>query len=155
MDIEKFSQRMIELMPQCIRGFARHEHNYLSRGKITVPQLWVLQYLSNCEGRLMSEIADFLGVSRPATTGLIDRLIAQELVRREDLPNDRRTVRITITSKGRGIVKNVWDQKRRTLVKVFSQLSARDREEYIRIFEQVVQIVCQPPAGNKEKKVGK
>jgi YidC/Oxa1 family membrane protein insertase len=41
-----------------------------------MPQFWVLECLSKCEGRLMSEIADFLGVSRPAATGLIDRLMA-------------------------------------------------------------------------------
>jgi DNA-binding MarR family transcriptional regulator len=152
MDVEKFSKRMIELMPQCIRGFSRHEHNYLSRGKITMPQFWVLEYLSRGNGQLMGEIADFLGVSRPATTGLIDRLIGQELVRREDIPDDRRTVKINITAKGRQIVQSIWDQKRRTLVKVFSQLSAKDREEYIRIFEQVVGIVCQPPTD--EKKAG-
>src|SRR5437868_3977855 len=122
MDIEQFSKRMIDLMPQCIRGFSQHEHNYLSRGEITMPQLWVLECLSKCEGRLMSEIADFLGVSRPAATGLIDRLIAQQLVRRDNIPDDRRTVRISITDKGQKIVRNVWEQKRRTLVKVFSQL---------------------------------
>ena len=146
MDVEVFSKRMIELMPQCIRGFSRHEHNYLSRGEITMPQFWVLECLSKCEGRLMSEIADFLGVSRPAATGLIDRLINQELVRRDNTPDDRRTVRISITPQGRKIVKNVWEQKRRTLVKVFSQLSARDREEHIKILERAVEILSQQSA---------
>ena len=145
MDVEYFSRRMIELMPRCIRGFSRHEHNYLSRGEITMPQFWVLECLSSCEGRLMSEIANFLGVSRPAATGLIDRLIAQDLVRRDDIPDDRRTVKISITPKGRQIVKSVWEQKRRTLVKVFSQLSARDRQEYIKIFERVVHILSEQP----------
>ena len=150
MDVEKFSKRMIELMPQCIRGFSRHEHNYLSRGEITMPQFWVLECLSKCEGRLMSEIADFLGVSRPAATGLIDRLITQKLVRRHAIPDDRRTVKISITPRGREIVKSVWDQKRRTLVKVFSQLSARDRAEYIQIFERVVEILS---LSTEDKKV--
>jgi len=140
---------MIELMPQCIRGFSHHEHNYLSRGKITMPQLWVLECLSRCEGRLMSEIADFLGVSRPAATGLVDRLIAQELVSRDDISDDRRTVKIRITPKGKKIVMNVWEQKRRTLVKVFSQLSPRDREEHIKILERVVEVLGQQIPQNK------
>ena len=97
----------------------------------------------------MSEIADFLGVSRPAATGLVDRLIAQELVSRDDISDDRRTVKIRITPKGKKIVMNVWEQKRRTLVKVFSQLSPRDREEHIKILERVVEVLGQQIPQNK------
>ena len=45
MDIDRFGQRMIALLPRMLRGFARRESNYLSRGKITLPQLGVLEYL--------------------------------------------------------------------------------------------------------------
>ena len=116
MNIEEFSKRMIELMPQCIRGFSRHEYNYLSRGEITLPQLWVLEYLSREGGCLMSELAQCLKISRPAATGLIDRLISQGLVRRENLEDDRRTIKVSITPKGKKIVANIWEQKRRTLI---------------------------------------
>lgn len=143
MKIEEFSRRMIELMPQCIRGFSRHECNYLSRGEITLPQLWVLEYLSRRGGCLMSELAQSLEVSRPAATGLIDRLIAQGLVQRENLEDDRRTIKVSITPKGKKIVANIWEQKRRTLIKVFSQLSARDRRQYLLILERVVHILAQ------------
>ena len=143
MNIEEFSKRMIELMPQCIRGFSRHEYNYLSRGEITLPQLWVLEYLSREGGCLMSELAKCLEISRPAATGLIDRLIAQGLVRRENREDDRRTIKVSITPKGKKIVANIWEQKRRTLIKVFSRLSARDRKQHLLILERVVHILAQ------------
>ncbi len=145
MDIHKFSKRMIELMPQCIRGFSRHESNHLSRGKITMPQFWVLEYLSRKGERGMSELAAFLNISRPAATGLINRLIAQRLVSREDVEHDRREVRVKITPKGKRIVANVWEQKRHTLIRVFSKLSARDRAQHLMILERVVGILCQTP----------
>ena len=145
MNVEEFSKRMIELMPQCIRGFSRHEYNYLSRGEITLPQLWVLEYLSREGGCLMSELAKCLKISRPAATGLIDRLISQGLVRRENLEDDRRTIKVSITPKGKKIVANIWEQKRRTLIKVFSQLSARDRKQHLLILERVVNILTQQP----------
>ncbi len=145
MDIEEFSKRMIELMPKCIRGFAHHESNYLSRGEITLPQFWTLEYLSRQGGCLMSELADYLKISRPATTGLINRLIAQGLVRREDIERDRRVVKVSVTPKGKKIVSNIWEQKRRTLIKVFSQLSAHDRKQHLLILERVTRILAQQP----------
>ena len=143
MNTEQFGAKMIELLPQLIRGMARYEHNYLSRGKITLPQLWVLEYLSR-EGSLpMSHLAQFLKVSRPAATGLVDRLIVQRLVKREEDRSDRRVVRVTITPKGRKIVANIWEQKRRTFVQVFGQISPQDRAQYITILEQVASNLMQ------------
>ncbi len=141
MDVERFGRHMIELLPQLVRGFARHEHNYLSRGKITLPQLWTLEYLARQNGCPMSQLARFLHISRPATTGLIDRLIAQGLVRRLDDVRDRRVIRVHITAKGRRILTSIWEQKRRMLVEVFGQISPADRTQYLTTLERVVEIL--------------
>ena len=152
MDIERFGKRMVELMPQMIRGFARHEHNYLSRGKITLPQLWLLEYLARRgDGSPMHELARFLGISRPAATGLINRLIAQQLVRREEDATDRRIVRVAITAKGRRVLASIWDQKRRMIMEVFGQISPADRERYLTILERVASIVSQAPAMRRRR----
>ena len=143
MEAERFGRQMIELLPQLIRGFARHESNYLSRGKITLPQLWVLEYLSRKKGCPMNELAQFLSVSRPAATGLVDRLIAQGLVHREGDRQDRRVVRVEISAKGRRIVSHIWEQKRRMIVDVFGQISPVDRTQYLAILQRVVKILSQ------------
>ena len=147
MDIERFSRRMIELMPQMIRGFARHEHNSLSRGEITMPQLWLLEHLARQpQSRPMHELSRFLNVSKPAATGLIDRLIGQQLVRREPDARDRRIVRIAITAKGRRVLASIWDQKRRMIVEVFGQISPPQRAQYLSILEQVTATVSREPS---------
>ncbi|MBI4343710.1 MAG: MarR family transcriptional regulator [Candidatus Omnitrophica bacterium] len=140
MELQQFGRRMIELLPQLVRGFARYEHNYLSRGEITLPQLWALEQL-NRSSCCMHELARLLGISRPAATGLIDRLLAQEMVRREDDPEDRRMVRVSITAKGRRVVKTIWEQKRRMIVDVFGRISPDDRAQYLATVEQVVRIL--------------
>ncbi len=138
MDIQDFSRRMIELLPKCIRGFQGYESNYLSRGQISLPQFWALEYLSRHGHCLMSELAVFLGISRPAATGLINRLIAQKLVDRRSEQKDRRTVRVSISAKGKKIVTHVWQQKRRGMETVFAKISAAERKQYLDILEKVV-----------------
>lgn len=141
MDVEVFGRRMVELLPQLVRGFARHEHNYLSRGEITLPQFWALEHLSRAQGCPMNDLARFLSTSRPACTGLIDRLISQGLVRRDHDRSDRRIVRVMITAKGKHILENIWEQKRRMLVEVFGQISPADRAQYLATLERVVAIL--------------
>lgn len=144
MDIEQFSRRMIELMPKCIRGFQGYESNHLSRGQISQPQFLVLEFLSRRKDScLMSELASFLNISRPAATGLVDRLTAQKLVDRRMDESDRRTVHVGITPKGKKIVSGIWEQKRRSMVKVFSKISASERKQYLDILEKVVNTFTQ------------
>lgn len=140
-EIEKFGWRIIELMPQLIRGFARHEHNYLSSGRITIPQFWVLEHLFRTGINQMSDLASFFAISRPATTGLIDRLIAQKLVKRKDDSCDRRIVWIEITNKGKAIVRDILKQRHSALTHVFGQISVSDRKQYLQILEQMVEIL--------------
>ncbi len=151
MHVEEFSKRMIELMPRFVRGMARQESNYLTQGKITIPQFWTLEYLSRQKGCLMSELADYIDVSRPAATGLIDRLIKQGLVKREVVPDDRREVWVNITSKGQGIVSHIQNQKRRALEQIFSKISSRERKQYLIILERVAGFLREQPVKEGKK----
>ena len=143
MDINRFSQRMIALLPQMLRGFARRESNYLSRGKITIPQLGALEYLSTRRESPMNELARHLGVTRPAATGLVDRLIIQGLVHRQGDPRDRRVVRVGLTPKGRRVLDNIWSQKQRMIQQVFGRISPASRAQYLATLQRVVEILSE------------
>lgn len=151
MDLEPFSQRMVELIPQLIRGCSRQEHNSLTRGEITLPQLSAMECLARRESSPMHEIARELDVTRPAATGLINRLIAQQLVARKHDTSDRRIVRVNITPKGRKMLSNIWNQKRRTLVRVFGQITPSERAQYLRTLERVVEILMQQPSSSTKR----
>lgn len=89
----------------------------------------------------MNELARFLRVSRPAVTGMADRMIAQGLISRQHDPKDRRIVRVRLTAKGHQILKTIWDQKRRMLVDVFGKIAVVRREQYLGTLEEVVRIL--------------
>ena len=135
---DQFGKKMVELLPQLVRGIASRESNYLSKGKITLPQMWALEYLSREGDRPVNELARFLRISRPAATGLTDRLIAQGLIKRHGDPKDRRVVRIGATLKGKRIVANIWTQKCRMFAEFFEPISTSEREQYLAILQKVV-----------------
>ena len=141
MNIDLFGQRMVDLLPQMMRGFVRRESNYLSRGRITIPQLGVLEQLSRQKETTMHGLASLMGITCPAATGLVDRLIAQGLVSRQGDRKDRRVIRVNLTPKGRRVLDNIWSQKRRMIQEVFGQLSASDRAQYLATLEKVTEIL--------------
>jgi DNA-binding MarR family transcriptional regulator len=141
MDIEEFSRRMNKLLPQFAKHSARYGHNYLTRGKITLPQFWALEYLFHKGPSQMSNVADFLQTSRPAATGIINRLVIQGLVKRQRDLHDRRVVRIELSRQGSSIARDILKQRHRALVHVFGKISPSDRTQYLHILEQVVAIL--------------
>lgn len=153
MNIKEFARRVIDLSPQIIKSFVHHEHNYLSRGEITLPQFWALEYLHRNGKSKMNSLTKYLSISAPATTGLIDRLMVQGLVSRKDDPGDRRVVWIELTSSGNNIVKNINKQKTKVLINIFGKISQGDRDHYLNILEQIIKIANSMSATKNQKQI--
>ncbi|MEQ9638600.1 MAG: MarR family transcriptional regulator [Alphaproteobacteria bacterium] len=74
---------------------------------MTLPRFDVLAQLDRAaDGLSMGELSDRLMVSAGNITGLIDRLAQEGLVARGSRPDDRRTVHVRLTDKG----KQAFDQ---------------------------------------------
>jgi DNA-binding MarR family transcriptional regulator len=74
-------------------------------GGSTAERLALLLIVEVDEPMHMSEVARRLGLSRAALTTMIDRLVAQKLVKREhEHGGDRRRVGIVATSRARQVV---------------------------------------------------
>ena len=68
----------------------------------TLPRFDVLAALYRSEAGLkMSELSSALRVSNGNVTGIIERLVSEELVVREAIPGDRRAMRVRLTQLGR------------------------------------------------------
>ena len=70
--------------------------------KSTLPRFDVMAALyRQKDGLKMSELSSALMVSNGNVTGIIERLVGEELVERTPIPNDRRAMRVRLTEKGR------------------------------------------------------
>ena len=87
-------------------GFLIHEvANAISQGYsramaplgLTRPQARVLIWVDYSPGITQAELCELIGTSPMALTGLLDRMEAKNLVKREENPADRRAKRIFLT----------------------------------------------------------
>ncbi|MGE5391413.1 MAG: MarR family winged helix-turn-helix transcriptional regulator [Deltaproteobacteria bacterium] len=89
------------------RKMARHYNNKLGTYGITIVQSWVLFHLAGREGSSIKDIAAAIQLDSPVVTGVVDRLVKEGLVIRQEVPNDRRSVKISITAHGGEIVEEI------------------------------------------------
>ena len=136
--LEEFGDRLVGLLPRLTQEINRHENNYVTTGKITLPQLIVLEYLSHQKVCKMNMVAAATGTSFSTATGMADRLVKHGLVKRVPGEDDRRTVLVSITDKGRKILKQVYSQKRSGIIRLFSRISVKERQEYLDILQKIV-----------------
>jgi DNA-binding MarR family transcriptional regulator len=71
----------------------------LHAAKLTTPQVAVLEFVR--EPQTVSAVANYLGLSRPATSQLIDKLVRGRLISRKEGTIDRRERSVILNAKGR------------------------------------------------------
>ena len=74
---------------------------------VTMQQLRVMMILYADGPTRVSVLARKLNVSTPTVTGILDRLVRQELTYRADDPRDRRVVLNALTDKGRNVIEQL------------------------------------------------
>ena len=137
----QFADKMNEVMPGIIQGFARRQADELYKGKITLPQFLILDFLSQQGESKMTDMAHFMHVSTAAMTGIVDRLVGYGYVVRVYDPEDRRIIKIKLTPGGNELVRKINEQRRRMVIKIFGSISETDRQDYLRILMQIKEIL--------------
>jgi len=135
--ISEFADRINEIIPIMMREFVKRQGNELIKGKITLPQFLILEFLHRESVSTMSQIAHFMDVSTAAITGFIDRLVRDRYVVRTYEPQDRRIILAKLTSRGNELVRKINQQRRQMVISTFGKISETDRKEYLRILTQI------------------
>ena len=109
------------------------------RKKCEVPflHLIALRYISE-ERPSMKDFADFLSITPPSATSLIDTLIKTGLVERHEDENDRRSVKITITKTGEKYFKDGTDKMALRMRNGLEKLDANEQKELTMILKKLI-----------------
>ena len=123
------------------RNFHELIHSWIfhkfSLGEITPPQFYTLSHLADEEEIKMSELAQVLHISRPAMTGLIDKLARKKLVARRRESADRRIIKVALTKRGEELIKKVRKGIFELFLKILRKLTPQERKELARIQEKL------------------
>ncbi len=99
---------------------------------VTVAEWVVLRQLLAAEPAAPSRLADLMGVTRGTVSKLVDRLIAKELVARENNASDRRAHVLRLTPAGRTIIPRLAKLADRNDAEFFGHLSAVERRALLK-----------------------
>ena len=124
------------------RCFVLHLSKELAPGNVSFPQFFLLQYLDQKEVLTMSAIAQKMGHTTAAASGLVDRLENLGYVVRSSAREDRRKVMVCITPKGSALVRRIREEMVCNLMKIMTHLTREEQKAWLQIYTKIYG-VCQ------------
>ena len=91
---------------------------------LSIPQFRTMRFIQRNPDSSLSNLADFLGLTLPSASKLIDGLVKQELVSRHESTADRRRITLVLTRNGESIVESARAGAQANLEKILSCLSS-------------------------------
>ena len=122
-------QRIADIMGaqerlQQLFGYDRSDPLFSSH--LTLSQIKILMLLSRHGNVSGGELARLLGIGLAALSGMVDRLVQQDLVARTEDLHDRRVRRIGLTRKGSELIGSIFNAGEARMRTLLSRLSAEE-----------------------------
>jgi len=112
---EKLTRRMFtRIIANIARSVQEHE--------LSVPQLAALYLLDERTTMRVGDVAVELALSAPTTSRLVDDLVRQELVSREEDPTDRRARMLSLAPRGRAFIAKSSEARMMTIATAVSEM---------------------------------
>lgn len=104
---------------------------------LTPAQLRVLQIVESKESVTPKELARQMGIGQATVTALVDKLVAQDMVRRTPSETDRRQTNIGIMPAGRACLARSPDPLQQRYVRTFEKLADWEQAQLVASLERV------------------
>ena len=132
-DAEQLSHIVMEMQ----RCFVLRLCKELAPGNVSFPQFFLLAYLDQKEVLTMSAIAQKMGHTTAAASGLVARLENLDYVVRASAREDRRKVMVCITPKGSALVRRIREEMVGNLMKIMEHLTPDEQKNWLHIYSKI------------------
>ena len=115
------AREVMEAVPVVMR-FIRAEMRQQGKPVLSVSQFRALVFLNLSPGAPLCEVADYVGVTRPTASALVDRLVRDGLVDRIQHPRQRQHLMLALTPTGSRLLQQTREAARSRLAGLLADL---------------------------------
>jgi len=135
---DESASEILDVVPIIMREI-RSEMRSRRSPDLTIPQFRTLLFVNRNRGSSLLEVATFMGLTPASTSRLVDVLISRSLMTRQEHPQDRRRIKLALTSQGTAVLQTC---KKGTLSHLSGKLSGLSAED-MKIITKAMQTLRQ------------
>jgi len=117
--------------------------------KLTFAQLKLLYLVAQTDAVTIGDAAAFLGVSSPAASKTVEKLVRRRLLRRSDIQGDRRTSQLALTETSRRLLETYEAARNEKAAEMFSQFSAEELRHTSEVLDRLAAGIVRGHANGK------
>jgi DNA-binding MarR family transcriptional regulator len=100
--------KILRPLVEAYLAFELIDSRHIKSLRLTSSQFDVIATLGDTDGFTCSELSAHTLVTKGTLTGVLDRLVAKGLIRRDSVKSDRRCVKIRLTEKGNTVFRQTF-----------------------------------------------
>ena len=143
---DELVERALLLLPEIGRRLYATKVQHPALAGTSMAQVKAMMLLSQHGRRTIGEVADGLGVSMPAASELVDRLVEAGLAERGTNPADRRQVLVWLTPEAERLSAEMRAVRRAQLRAALANLAPAERPVFLRSLEALADALRRDPA---------
>jgi MarR family transcriptional regulator for hemolysin len=125
--LDACASELMDTAPQIMQA-VRVEMRRGRGSDISIPQFRTLAFIQRSLDASLSNLAEHLGLTLPSVSKLVDGLVKQKLVIRQESTTDRRRITLALTKAGASIVNLARTGAEANLAKKLENLSSNELE---------------------------
>jgi DNA-binding MarR family transcriptional regulator len=137
--------QFMQLLWAVVHGFETTSKRMTGDIGVTGPQRLVLRVVGLFPGVSAGDLAGVLHVHPSTLTGVLQRLVAQRLLRRTHDPRDRRRAMLRLTARGARVNATTRGTIEAAVGTALDGVTVRDRAATRRVLERLAQCLESPP----------
>ena len=123
--LDTCAREMLDVMPLVMQDLRRTMRSQ-SAPDLRVPELRSLAFLRHNPGSNLTDLAEYIGVSLPSMSKLVDTLTTRGFIERTPDASDRRRVRLGLTETGLAILAKAREAVKASFAAKLARLAPQD-----------------------------
>lgn len=123
--LDTCAREMLDVMPLVMQDLRRTMRSQ-SAPDLRVPELRSLAFLRHNPGSNLTDLAEYIGVSLPSMSKLVDTLTTRGFIERTPDASDRRRVRLGLTEAGLAILATAREAVKASFAAKLARLTPQD-----------------------------
>jgi MarR family transcriptional regulator for hemolysin len=123
--LDSCARELLEVMPLVLQDLRRTLRSH-STPDLRFPELRSLVFLRHNPGSNLTDLAEYIGVSLPSMSKLVDNMTYRGLIDRQPDAEDRRRVCLGLTESGLSVLAVALDAVKASFAVRLTQLDSRD-----------------------------
>lgn len=109
----------------------------MTKNKLNITEFSVLEVLYQKGKQTIQQIGNRILISSGSMTYVIDKLEQKGLLRRNDCPDDRRVIHVTLTNTGNELMNQIMPPYDVMIDHIFDSLNSDEAETLVRLLQKI------------------